>query len=150
MLKTESSLEDFRETALPFLRQHGFGHELELSLLRGGANNRVYRISDSRRSAVLKHYFVNPSDPRDRFRSEKALYELLWTRGVRRTPEPIGWDSQLRLGLLSFIEGRKLQPEEVTRSAVNQAIDFILELNQSRTDAEQIPVASEEIGRAHV
>jgi hypothetical protein len=135
--------DEFREAVSPFLKQHGFEPAFELSLLRGGANNRVYRISDSRRSAVLKHYFKNPSDPRDRFRAESAFYAFLWARGIRRTPEPLAWDSELRLGLLSFIDGRKLRAAEVNSGAVNQAIDFILELNQSRTDVAQIPVASE-------
>ncbi len=134
---------EFRKAVLPFLQKHGFGAESELSLLRGGANNRVYGVRDSRQKAVLKHYFKNPSDPRDRFRSEKAFYEFLWARGIRRTPEPLAWDSELRLGLLSFIEGRKLRAEEVNSGAVTQAIDFILELYQSRTGAAESPLASE-------
>src|SRR5438874_6597283 len=113
MLTPQPSVEDFRLSVLPFLRMHEFG-QIELSVLRGGANNRVYRVTDGTREAVLKHYFKNPNDPRDRFRAEKAFYDLVWSCGVRSIPEPLGWDSELRVGLFGFVHGRKLTPAEVT------------------------------------
>jgi hypothetical protein len=144
MLTSPPSLAEFQNSALPFLKAQDFDEKVELLLLRGGANNRVYLVTDSKRKAVLKHYFTNPNDPRDRFHSERAFYEYLSAHTVC-TPKPLAWHSGLRLGLLSFIEGRKLQPEEVNGSAVNQALKFIVELNKLRHSdkAAQIPIASE-------
>jgi len=145
MLNSEASSANFRELVLPFLGEHDFGRDTELLLLRGGANNRVYQVTASGRKAVLKHYFKNPDDPRDRFRSERAFYEFVSARAIGCTPEPLAWESDLRLGLFSFIEGRKLRPEEVNARAVSQALAFILRLNDSRQDntATHIPIASE-------
>src|SRR5688572_31883203 len=105
MLNAATSVQELRSVVTPFLQRHGFGDDVELTILRGGANNRVYHVRDGKRQAVLKQYFQNPNDPRDRFRAEHAFYKFLWEQGVRRTPEPLGWDSELRLGLLGYIDG---------------------------------------------
>jgi hypothetical protein len=145
MLMLNAPAAQFRQAVSPFLQEHGFAGQAELSVLRGGANNRVYRVKEDIRQAVLKQYFHNPNDPRDRFRAERAFYQFLWTEGVRRTPEPLGWESEQRLGLLSFLEGAKLPPEQVGLEAVQQAAEFIVELNRSRSVAlgAEIAVASE-------
>jgi len=123
--------------AQKFLAQHGFTETAAITPLAGGGNNRVFRVQAAGRDAVLKQYFQHPSDPRDRFGAERAFYQYLWSRGIRRTPEPLGWDARQRLGLFSFVGGQKLAPGEVGPEAVNQALDFILELNQSRKQAAQ-------------
>lgn len=134
-----------REKVEPILRPHGAPREWLLQPLPGGANNRVYRVRSEKTDHVLKVYFQNPNDPRDRFRAERAFYDHLWRHNVRRTPEPCGWDEPNRFGLFSFVKGRKLQSEEVTEDAVAQALDFILEANQSRDTVppDLIPIASE-------
>ena len=113
--------------------------------MAGGGNNRVYRVAMAGRAGLLKAYFQNPADPRDRFGAERAFYEFLWPAGVRRTPEPLGWDGDQRLGLFTFVAGPKLLSGEITADHVAQALAFIAELNQARTTAaaRQLPVASE-------
>ena len=134
-----------REKARPLLVQHGFNERCQIELLRGGGNNRVYRVSNDNRVVALKEYFKNPADSRDRFGTERAFYNFLFENGIRCTPERLGWDDERRLGLFSFVEGRKLAPGEVNGECVQQALDFIVELNRHRTEAaaQQIPVASE-------
>jgi len=132
MLSEQLSLNDFLRSVLPLLEQHGFSAGTELSILRGGANNRVFRVADSNREAVLKHYFRNPGDPRDRFRTEKTFYDLLWNCGVRSIPPPLGWEEELRVGLFGFVQGRKLTPVEVTRERIQEAARFVVELNRRR------------------
>jgi hypothetical protein len=142
-IPTEASA--LRDKVEPLLRQQGVRAGWLLQPLPGGANNRVYRLRSEGADHVLKVYFQNPNDPRDRFRAERAFYDHLWRIGVRRTPEPCGWEEQNRFGLLSFVAGRKLRPEEVNEDAVNQALDFIQEVNQARASvpADCIPVAAE-------
>jgi hypothetical protein len=105
----------------------------------------VYRVRSEGANHVLKVYFQNPKDPRDRFRAERAFYDHLWRNNVRCTPEPCGWDEQNRFGLFSYVQGRKLLPDEVKEDAVGQALDFILEANQSRgtVPPNSMPVAAE-------
>ena len=122
----------------------GFAPPAGVTQIAGGGNNRVYLVVDTQqRKAVAKRYFRHPGDSRDRFASEHALYEFLWRRGVRRTPEPLAWNGDLRLGILDFIEGRKLRPEDVKSGHVDEAFLFISELNRDRSEAESLPVASE-------
>ena len=126
-----------------FARAQGFEADLKIEALTGGGNNRVYRVSDGEREAVVKHYFQHGADRRDRFAAERAFYDFAWGSGVRRTPEPLAWDVENRLGTFSFVEGRKLKPGEVDANAVNQAMEFIVELNRHAKGAEAIPAASE-------
>ena len=139
---------------LEFLGRNGFGKAAAATPLTGGGNNRVYRVREAGRNAVLKHYFLQAADLRDRFGAERSFYNYLWSRGIRRTPEPLAWDGERRLGLLGFVDGRKLRAGEVDRAAVKQALDFILELNQpgESAAAEVLPPASEACfsGAAHL
>lgn len=145
MLNAESVSPEFRARIAPFLQAHGFAGDCALEPVAGGGNNRVYRAQTAAHAGLLKAYFQNPADPRDRFGPERAFYEFLWRSGVRRTPEPLGWDAAERLGLMTFVAGRKLRPEEVTSEFVGQALAFIAELNRMRTspEAQQLPLASE-------
>jgi len=133
------------ERVSPLVRQHYASGGFILQPLPGGANNRVYRVRGENFDGVLKAYFQNPADPRDRFRAEHAFYELLARHGISRTPEPLGWDTQHHLGLFSFVEGRKLRLDEVDEQAVGQALEFIVAVNRARSAADvgSIPVASE-------
>jgi hypothetical protein len=129
----------------PFLAAHGVPPDAPLTPLPGGANNRVYRLRTPARDLVLKRYFHAPADPRDRFGAERAFYSWAWNRGLRRTPEPIAWDPDRRLGLFEWIEGRKLAPAEPGPHHLAQAIAFVAELNADRhlPAAAELPVASE-------
>jgi len=108
--------------------------------MAGGGNNRVYRAAWEGGEAVLKSYFQNASDTRDRFGAERAFYTHVWERGIRRTPEPLGWDEAGRFGLLSFVNGTKLA--QVDKSAVEQAAAFVVEINADRGQL-KAPAASE-------
>jgi hypothetical protein len=127
----------------PFLQKRGVRSGFVLQPLPGGANNRVYRLRAEQRDQALKIYFQNPADPRDRFRAEQSFYEHLWSSGVRRSPEPLGWDETNRFGLFSFVDGRKLCPDEVGSAAVREALNFIVEANRTRPAQGAMPVASE-------
>src|SRR5581483_8682124 len=83
--------DEVRELLLPFLREHGFPGAPEITAVRGGANNRVYRVESSHRVAAVKQYFQTAADSRDRFGAERAFYQFAWGHGIRRTPEPLAW-----------------------------------------------------------
>ncbi len=145
MLGTATVPEDFRARVAPFLHAHGFAEGCTLAPVAGGGNNRVFQVSTPVRQGLLKAYFQHPGDPRDRFGAERAFYEFLWQYGVRRTPEPLGWDGEQRLGLFAFVRGRKLEADGITPDCVAQALDFVAELNSARMTpaARKLPTASE-------
>jgi hypothetical protein len=121
--------------------------DFHLVSLSGGANNQVYRVDiPGGAPLVLKRYFFSPQDPRDRFHSEKSFYDFIDRAGLHgQTPRAVAWDREGRLGLFSWIEGRRLRKGKVTPDAVEQALGFYLALNehQQLADREGIPEASE-------
>ena len=118
-----------------FLREGEVSSEAPLIALQGGGNNQVYRVPGPKGDYVLKRYFQDPTDPRDRFNTERAFYDFLWERGVRQIPKPHLWDGDNRLGLFTFVVGRKLKPEEITNEVVDQALQFIIQTNASKENA---------------
>jgi hypothetical protein len=130
------------------LRQAGLDEgRYDLVPLSGGANNQVYRLEFAARAPlVLKHYFFSPEDRRDRFHSEKSFYDVLQASGLPpQTPVALAWDREHRLGLFSWIEGRRLLGSEVNLAFVDQALGFYLALNAQRNsvDSTAVPSASE-------
>lgn len=116
-----------------------------LEPLTGGANNRVYRVVELNRRAVLKWYFHDSRDQRDRFGAERAFYSWIQRQGIDRTAEVLAWDERIRVGLLSYIDGRRLISSELNEALIQQAVEFVAELNRARTDSEALtlPHASE-------
>jgi hypothetical protein len=112
--------------------------------VEGGANNRVHRVAlASGGAALVKHYFQNPGDPRDRFSSERAFYRYAEAIGLNQVPECLGWDESLRLGAFSFIPGR--QPAVPEPAHIEAALGLVRELNRhrSRPEALALPRAAE-------
>jgi hypothetical protein len=110
--------------------QAGCGGAKSLSRLTGGRNNQVFRLdTDCGVPLVLKRYFSDPRDPRDRLSAEWNFITHAWARGLRVVPEPLACEAAEQAGLYSFVTGRKLFASELTRAHVDAAIDFVLAIN---------------------
>ena len=108
----------------------GRGHAKALSRLDGGKNNQVYRVAtDAGDAVVLKNYFSDPRDPRDRLAAEWGFLRHTWFRGVHVVPEPLASDETARAGLYGFVPGRKLLASELKPPHIDAAIDFVLAVN---------------------
>jgi phosphotransferase family enzyme len=108
----------------------GQGKAHALSRLAGGKNNQVFRVeTNAGTPLVLKRYFTDPRDPRDRLRAEWEFLQHAWSRGIREIPQPLARDVAARAGLYSFIEGRKLSASELKPAHIDAAIDFVLAVN---------------------
>jgi hypothetical protein len=118
---------------------------LRVGLCASGGNNRVYRVDAGGRSMLAKRYFRHPADKRDRLHAEYALLEYARQAGIDCVPGTIARDDRSGIALYEFIEGRKLRPEEIGQSHVDQALNFFLRLNDFRTRAlaATLPGASE-------
>jgi phosphotransferase family enzyme len=116
-----------------------------MSDLPGGGNNKVYRIDTEVKSALLKVYFRDPADPRDRLAAEFSFSTFAWNAGIRAIPQPLAQDAAEGMGLYEFLEGRPLRNGEVDQSAVDQAVAFFRELNRhkSRPGADVLRPGSE-------
>ncbi|WP_316228746.1 aminoglycoside phosphotransferase family protein [Bradyrhizobium sp. SZCCHNR1045] len=100
-----------------------------LTRLAGGRNNQVYRLEADDGPLVLKRYFTDARDSRDRLGAEWSFISHAWSRGIRAVPEPLACDRAEQAGLYSFIEGRKLTAAELTPGHVEAAIEFVLAVN---------------------
>ena len=108
----------------------GRGRVRTLSRLVGGKNNQVYRVETATgQLAVLKRYFTDPRDPRDRLRAEWEFLQHAWSRGIRAIPEPLACDPAAHAGLYGFIDGRKLLATELQPAHIGAAVDFVLAVN---------------------
>lgn len=113
-----------------------------VTTLAGGRNNRVYRIDGATRRYLLKQYFRNRDDERDRLNAEYRFLRYAWEIGLRCIPEPLGADRETGLGLYSFVEGRAVQSQDLDRRCLQQAVRFYQRLNQS-PPSDDLPNASE-------
>lgn len=123
----------------------GLGDNFRLRQLSGGGNNRVYCVTTPAACALLKAYFQHPADPRDRLGAEWAFSSYAWNHGIRVVPRPLGRDRSRSIGLYEFVDGRKLNPDEVNSAIVGKALSFFGELNESRhlPTARVLPIGSE-------
>jgi Phosphotransferase enzyme family len=120
------------------------GRVRALTRLDGGKNNQVYRVeTDAGDTAVLKRYFSDPRDPRDRLAAEWSFLEHGWSRGVRTVPEPLAKDAAAHAGLYGFVQGRKLLASELEPQHIDAAIDFVLAVNAAPRNPKALAPASE-------
>ncbi len=113
--------------------QAGFGRARTLSRLAGGKNNQVYRVeTDAGVPLVLKRYFSDPRDGRDRLSAEWGFLELAWQDGVRAIPQPLVKDADQQAALYGFVAGRKLGVGELEPKHIDAAADFVLADNAKR------------------
>jgi hypothetical protein len=112
------------------MQEAGRGGAKGLHRLAGGRNNQVYRLDTDDGPLVLKRYFSDPRDTRDRLGAEWSFISHAWSRGIRVVPEPLACDRNERAGLYSFVAGRKLSAAELTSAHIEAAIDFVLAVNE--------------------
>ena len=118
----------------------------ELFPMSGGKNNRVYLCSQNDQNiGVIKQYYHNKGDLRDRLDTEWKFSRFLWNHEIRQIAEPVVSDPINHIAFYSFIEGNKLNPARIARSHIDQAIDFFFSMNSFRhsADARLLPNASE-------
>ncbi|HUQ11463.1 MAG TPA: phosphotransferase, partial [Steroidobacteraceae bacterium] len=87
---------------------------------RGGGNNRVYVLSTKQgRRYVVKEYFRDPSDPRDRLGAEQAFLRYAAALGIQCVPKVAASSNESGLGIYEYIDGRPVS--EVSAAYVQQA-----------------------------
>jgi hypothetical protein len=130
---SEALADDTMRLANGLSGRAGRGRALSLSRLAGGKNNRVYRVdTDAGAPLVLKRYFSDPRDGRDRLSAEWNFLDRAWRDGVRAIPQALAKDTDEDVALYSFVPGRKLGAGELEARHIDAAADFILAVNARR------------------
>ncbi|MBM3549418.1 MAG: aminoglycoside phosphotransferase family protein [Alphaproteobacteria bacterium] len=117
----------------------------ESRLVRGGGNNRIYRVETEAGPIALKGYTVVDGDPRDRLGTEWAALALVSRHLPGRVPRPLARDAAAGWAAYEWIDGDKIGSP--APAEIDAATDFLRALLPLRTltDAGKLPLASEAI-----
>lgn len=101
----------------------------------GGRNSRVFRLEDqSDKRYLLKLYFHEVDDPRNRLLTEFEFLKFLWEKGLRCIPEPIQKVESKGFAIYQFIEGEKIDGERVTDGDLETVVAFLTHLKKLKDD----------------
>ena len=128
---------------LHLLGSIGEAEPFTLTEVQGGFNNRAFRVDTGEKRYLLKEYFRDGQDSRDRLGAEYGFCKFASTLGVGGVAKPFACDTDEDIGLYEFIEGVNCRPEDVTLQRVLEAANFYKRLNEQR----DCP-AAKELGKA--
>jgi hypothetical protein len=106
--------------------QHG---PIELEPLSNGGNNRVFKVCQGQSRYLVKRYFHDTAEARDRGLSEYRFSDFVWRAGIEHIPQPVGYWPEAHVGVFHFVEGHKLQAGDLQPSHIEQALSFFREIN---------------------
>jgi thiamine kinase-like enzyme len=119
--------------------------DAKLTPMRGGSNNKAFRVDSGPATLFLKAYFRDNDDQRDRLSAEYAFTRLAWDHGIRTVPQPLAKDDGAGLALFEFIYGRRLDRTEINVTHLEQSLTFVRRLSTMHYSpgAVLLPPASE-------
>lgn len=126
--------DDLADAVASLVGRAADGH-WRITALEGGRNNRVYRADGPDQRLLVKTYFRTPHDKRDRYAAENAFYSFLEHAGARQVPRALGWDAERRMGVFTFVDGRRLDASELDAAAIDGALRFFADINRERGSA---------------
>ena len=127
LIRSALSLEQMAER---LLKSAGWPEATKIQEFSGGRNNRVLRVETRQGECLLKLYFRDPSDSRDRLRHEYGFLEACRGVGIDALPKPLAKDSENGVALYELIQGSRV--EAVGSTEILLAAQFIEKINQHR------------------
>lgn len=137
--------EAVKNKAVSLLAEIGKKEDFTLEQLIGGANNKVFRVDSGHNHFLLKEYFQDHNDKRDRLKAEFSFCKFAWSKGINYVPEPLACNYEDHIAIYEFIEGRHLEPKDINKEYILSALNFYFELNKYKqtSEAMMLPIASE-------
>lgn len=100
-------------------------------LFGGGRNSQVYHVDCQPGGAsVLKLYFRDLADSRDRLGTEFGSLSFLWDAGVRNIPRPLAADAGAKCALYSFVPGAAVTSDDVGEADIDVTVAFLRRLKE--------------------
>jgi len=127
LIRSALSLEQMAER---LLKSAGWPEATKIQEFPGGRNNRVFRVETGQGDCLLKLYFRDPSDSRDRLGHEYGFLEACRGVEIDALPKPLAKDSENGAALYEFIKGNRV--ETVGSKEILLAGRFIEKINQHR------------------
>ncbi|MBT3793631.1 MAG: phosphotransferase [Rhodospirillales bacterium] len=136
---------DPRDVAESLARSCNLGKVEHIEEMDGGGNNRLFRMVFKNQTVVLKHYFSDQADKRDRLGKEFSFLQFAWGHKIDILPQPLAKDPDANIALYTMVEGRVMTPDDITDDIMSQTHAFIASLNALRTkkDATDLSAGSE-------
>ncbi len=116
---------------------------MEVAPVDGGGNNKVFAVHTKSGKYLVKVYYSNPSDTRNRLKAEYTFLEYAKKIGLECVPKPIFSSPEKNMGLYEFVQGRKLTSSELALQHITQAANFVRALNEIPERDNTLPTASE-------
>ena len=107
MAEDATSLNEFRIRC-------GIEGATEMEQIRAGRNSEVWRLRSAGGLCILKNYFQDALDGRNRLGTEYRFLQFLSGMGVGGVPRPLGIDKPAYRAIYSHLPG--IRPVEVTVS----------------------------------
>ena len=111
---------------------------LAVHRLPGGANSCIYKVITARRSRIVKVYATAQADGYDRGGTEFRALRLLWSRGFRNVPEPLGFDREHQVGVYSFEPGTARPAPEADVRDIECLADFLTAVRDATEDVKAV------------
>ncbi|HLB41630.1 MAG TPA: phosphotransferase [Gammaproteobacteria bacterium] len=122
---------DIKKIASRLLENEMYTDRLFIKRLSGGGNNKSYLVKIEDNKYFLKHYFKD-SNKYSRLSVEYSFLSFAWNNGIFCVPKPINSDNQCGIGIYEYINGKKLKKNEIKQNEIQQALDFIVALNEKK------------------
>ncbi len=132
-----------RALAIRLAAEAGLAVPIAVARLAGGKNNQVFRVETVDGPLLLKIYFTDARDRRDRLGAEWAFISRLSSLGLTDIPQPLAMVRDPHAALYSFVAGRRPVVSDIGGEAVAQAADFITAANPTPRDLAGLAPASE-------
>lgn len=148
---------NLKQKASELLSEAGFSLPVgSISPCTRGGNNRTFILETPERRFLLKEYFRQPGDNRNRLQAEFSFLKYAQHVATGMVPEAYAKDDESGLALYEFVVGDAFTRDGLTKDDVFQAAGFFVALNQNsdsssrsrvghiaRDCKEQLPNASE-------
>lgn len=112
--------------------------EFKLFEIKGGLNNRSYRVETQNKNYFLKEYFQDDKDPRNRLVGEFEFCRFSQSHGIGEIAKPFASDSDAGIALYEFIEGVNCRKDDISLSRVLEAAKFFKRLNKHKSSKEAV------------
>lgn len=126
-----------------FCQHHGISPPFSMERIRAGRNSEVHRISNPHGQWILKNYFQQNSDKRDRLSTEFGFLKYLKQAGISLVALPLGMDPALHRALYTYLPGTR--PVAITSAHISKTAQFIKTINFLRNSpaALELPLAAD-------
>ena len=138
------TLEELGEVAVSGIRHHLSPNIREVRSLRRGGNSQIARVETKEKTYLVKSYYQDPRDPRQRLATEYGAFSFLWGKGMRCIPQPLYGDATKGFAVYTFIEGAVLQGDQIREHHVLKAAEVLIrlwEMSREERDARIGPAA---------